>query len=145
MHLAAAPGPAETDQIGWLLYFPALIPLARPPLPRNVGSTTPCTHVVVHPGSVRHALAPPVVGHPAHETLCTHPVQVIYHPGSVRHALAPPVGHPMKPCALTPCRWSSTLVVRAMRQDWSWSRSAQDYLRLYREVVGLQEGAVRQI
>lgn len=28
--------------------------------------------------------------------------------------------------------WRSDLVPRAMRQDWSWSRSAQSYLELYR-------------
>jgi starch synthase len=31
--------------------------------------------------------------------------------------------------------WQGTLVPRAMCQDWSWSRSAQDYLSLYREIV----------
>ena len=59
-------------------------------------------------------------------------------PRGARHASAPTP-------STAPCRWSTTLVVRAMRQDWSWSRSAQDYLRLYREVVGLQEGAARRI
>jgi glycogen synthase len=28
--------------------------------------------------------------------------------------------------------WRSDLVPRAMQQDWSWSRSAQSYLDLYR-------------
>lgn len=30
--------------------------------------------------------------------------------------------------------WHGQLVPRAMRQDWSWSRSAQDYLQLYRNL-----------
>ena len=28
--------------------------------------------------------------------------------------------------------WRTVLVPRAMNQDWSWSRSAQDYLDIYR-------------
>lgn len=31
--------------------------------------------------------------------------------------------------------WRRELVPRAMRQDWSWSRSAQAYLELYRGVL----------
>lgn len=31
--------------------------------------------------------------------------------------------------------WRGDLVPRAMRQDWSWSRSAQDYLELYRSCL----------
>ncbi|KAG1680583.1 hypothetical protein FOA52_015031 [Chlamydomonas sp. UWO 241] len=34
--------------------------------------------------------------------------------------------------------WSKQLVPRCMNQDWSWSRSAQDYLALYRSVVPAQ-------
>eukprot|EP00850_Spirogloea_muscicola_P007677 SM000039S14507 [mRNA] locus=s39:477496:482960:+ [translate_table: standard] len=33
--------------------------------------------------------------------------------------------------------WKSELVPRAMRQDWSWSKSAQAYLHLYRQLVEL--------
>lgn len=32
--------------------------------------------------------------------------------------------------------WAGVLVPRAMRQDWSWSRSAADYLGLYRDAAG---------
>ena len=32
--------------------------------------------------------------------------------------------------------WHKQLVPRAMAQDWSWSRSAQQYLDLYRSVLG---------
>lgn len=31
--------------------------------------------------------------------------------------------------------WRSELVPRAMRQDWSWSRSSQEYLELYRAIA----------
>lgn len=30
--------------------------------------------------------------------------------------------------------WRGSLVPRAMAQDWSWSRSAQAYLDLYRSI-----------
>eukprot|EP00850_Spirogloea_muscicola_P002127 SM000008S22216 [mRNA] locus=s8:473342:477892:- [translate_table: standard] len=33
--------------------------------------------------------------------------------------------------------WKSELVPRAMRQDWSWSKSAQAYIHLYRQLVEL--------
>lgn len=32
--------------------------------------------------------------------------------------------------------WRGALVPRAMGQDWSWSRSAQSYLELYRSTLG---------
>ncbi len=31
--------------------------------------------------------------------------------------------------------WSGTLVKRCMAQDWSWTRSADQYLDLYRSVT----------
>jgi starch synthase len=30
--------------------------------------------------------------------------------------------------------WQEHLVPTAMQQDWSWSRSAQDYLNIYRSI-----------
>ena len=30
--------------------------------------------------------------------------------------------------------WKGTLVPRCIMQDWSWSRSAQDYLSIYRKI-----------
>jgi glycogen synthase len=30
--------------------------------------------------------------------------------------------------------WRGELTPRAMRQDWSWARSAQQYLAIYRDV-----------
>jgi starch synthase len=32
-----------------------------------------------------------------------------------------------------PVRWQA-LMVRAMSQDWSWSRSAGEYMQLYRSI-----------
>ena len=34
-----------------------------------------------------------------------------------------------------PAWWRHELVPRCMRQDWSWSRSAQAYLDLYRSIA----------